>query len=73
MKIALLYISLGALLAMAIGALALAFLHGGMPRISLHGWIAMGLGTVLSLAVGGGLMALVFHSARNGHDETGTF
>jgi hypothetical protein len=32
------------------------------------GWIALGLGAFFSLAVGGGLMALVFHSSRKGHD-----
>jgi len=33
------------------------------------GVIAMIAGTVLSLLVGGGLMALVFHSARQGYDD----
>jgi hypothetical protein len=37
--------------------------------MSIHGWIALTLGTILSLAVGGGLMALVFHSARRGYDD----
>jgi hypothetical protein len=37
--------------------------------MSVHGWIALGLGTFLSLAVGGGLMALVFYSARKGYDD----
>jgi hypothetical protein len=37
--------------------------------MSIHGWIALTLGTVLSLALGGGLMALVFHSARRGYDD----
>ena len=32
------------------------------------GWIALGLGVFFSLAVGGGLIALVFHSSRRGHD-----
>ena len=31
--------------------------------------LAMIAGTVLSLLVGGGLMALVFHSARQGYDD----
>jgi hypothetical protein len=38
-------------------------------KISAHGWVALGLGTFLSLALAGGLMALVFHSARRGYDE----
>ncbi|MDX2237850.1 MAG: hypothetical protein NW203_09840 [Hyphomonadaceae bacterium] len=37
--------------------------------LSLHGWIALGLGVVLSLALAGGLMALVFISHRRGYDE----
>ena len=37
--------------------------------MSIHGWIALSLGTFLSLAVGGGLMALVFYSARKGYDD----
>ncbi len=37
--------------------------------IGIHGWIALTLGAVFSLAVGGGLMALVFISSRRGHDE----
>jgi hypothetical protein len=37
--------------------------------IGVHGWVALVLGVVFSLAVGGGLMALVFVSSRRGHDE----
>ncbi len=37
--------------------------------ISAHGYIAMALGVVLSIVVGGGLMALLFFSARSGHDD----
>lgn len=37
--------------------------------IGWHGWIALILGSVLSLAVGGGLMALAFHSSRHGYDD----
>lgn len=38
-------------------------------EISTHGWIAMTAGIVLSLIIGGGLMALVFFSARRGYDD----
>jgi len=38
-------------------------------HMSLNGWIAMSLGIVLSLALGGGLMALTFFSARRGYDD----
>ena len=34
-----------------------------------HGWLAMALGILFSLLVGGGLMALVFYSSRHGYDE----
>lgn len=45
------------------------FLVGRFPVISMHGWIAMGLGTVLSLALGFGLMWLSFYSSRHGFDD----
>lgn len=37
--------------------------------MTVHGWIALGLGTVFSLAIGIGLMALMFFSSRSGHDD----
>lgn len=37
--------------------------------IGIHGWIALILGVIFSLAVGGGLMALVFVSSRRGYDD----
>jgi len=40
--------------------------------MSTHGWIALGLGTVFSLVIGCGLMALMFFSSRSGHDEIAT-
>jgi hypothetical protein len=40
--------------------------------MSKHGWIALGLGTVFSLLIGCGLMALMFFSSRSGHDEIAT-
>jgi hypothetical protein len=66
MKIFLLTISLGGILAAVMfGALS----GWDASYMSIHGWIALGLGTFLSLAVGGGLMALVFYSARKGYDD----
>jgi hypothetical protein len=41
----------------------------GPVEMSIHGWIAMGIGVVFSMAVGIGLMALVFFSARQGYDD----
>jgi hypothetical protein len=39
---------------------------GAMP---LYGYLAIGGGVVMSLLVGGGLMALVFYSSRHGYDD----
>ena len=41
----------------------------GDTQMSIHGWIALGLGTVFSLVIGSGLMALMFYSSRSGYDE----
>ena len=41
----------------------------GDVEIGRNGWIALALGTLLSLGLGGGLMALVFYSSRSGHDD----
>lgn len=62
------------LLTIALGAILAAVLFGVLTNwdasaMSIHGWIALSLGTFLSLAVGGGLMALVFYSARRGYDD----
>jgi hypothetical protein len=43
----------------------------GASEISGAGWLAMGLGVVATLALGIGLMALVFISSRHGYDEIG--
>lgn len=66
MKVFLLTISLGGILALVMfGTLT----GWDSSEMSLHGWIALGLGTFVSLALGGGLMALVFHSANKGYDD----
>jgi TRAP-type C4-dicarboxylate transport system permease small subunit len=41
----------------------------GESAISPAGWLAMGLGVLVTLALGIGLMALVFISNRRGFDE----
>jgi hypothetical protein len=43
---------------------------GGGADVPVSGYVAMAFGVVVSLAVGFGLMALVFYSSRNGYDET---
>lgn len=60
---------LGALLLAAIGGLFVAITLGKMPHISVHGWIAMSIGVVMSLVVGCGLMWLSFYSSRHGFDD----
>lgn len=66
MKTFLLVLVLGGMLAVVMfGVLT----NWDASAMSIHGWIALGLGTFVSLAVGGGLMALVFHSARKGYDD----
>jgi hypothetical protein len=42
---------------------------GNGADVSTSGYVAMTLGVVVSLAVGFGLMALVFYSSRKGYDE----
>jgi hypothetical protein len=37
--------------------------------VPMSGYVAMALGVIFSLAVGVGLMALVFYSSRKGFDE----
>jgi hypothetical protein len=41
----------------------------GDVGIGLNGWIALLLGIVVTMAVGIGLMALIFISSRRGYDE----
>jgi len=43
----------------------------GDSEISVSGWLAMGLGIIVTLALGIGLMSLVFISSRRGYDEIG--
>jgi hypothetical protein len=65
-KFALLVLALGALLIASLWGVADAFKD---VQMSLNGWIALGLGVFLSLALGMGLMGLVFFSARRGYDD----
>ena len=41
----------------------------GGPGIGWQGYLALGLGAGLSLLIGGGLIALMFVSARRGYDD----
>jgi hypothetical protein len=43
----------------------------GDSDIRPAGWIAIGFGVIITLALGVGLMTLVFISSRRGYDELG--
>ena len=66
---ALVVLSLLGLLALAIWFAVGAWVRFGGEPIPLYGYLAIAGGVVLSLAVGGGLMALVFYSNRHGYDD----
>ena len=42
---------------------------GLVGDVPLYGWFAIAGGVVFSLALGGGLMALMFYSERHGYDD----
>jgi len=37
--------------------------------MTIHGWIAYGLGVLVSITLAGGLFFLTFKSARDGYDD----
>jgi hypothetical protein len=57
-----------AIVAVILAALWLSGVFGDM-EMSLNGVIALTLGVTLTVFLGVGLMALVFYSGRNRHDE----
>jgi hypothetical protein len=57
-----------AFLAAALWYAASSFVVGGPPMPPI-GYVAMAGGIIVSLAVGCGLMALLFYSSRHGYDE----
>ena len=69
MRKILLFAPLFALLALAIWFVGAAWVHLAGDAIPMYGWFAIGGGVVISLLVGGGLMALVFYSNRHGYDD----
>ena len=57
-------------LVLAIGVVIVVFWTSlGDSDVSPAGWIAMGFGVIVTLALGIGLMALIFISSRYGYDE----
>jgi hypothetical protein len=57
------------LLGATAGVMVWAWQEMGEVEISRHGLIALGLGALATLALGAGLMALVFFSNRRGYDD----
>ena len=69
MKVALLIIVLGGLLTAAVATAVYVWISLGEVAVSGHGLAALLLGAFLSIALGAGLMFLVFYSSRHGHDD----
>jgi len=63
---------LAVLLIMLVGTIVVSYLgwtSAAGTDVPASGYIALALGVIFSLAVGFGLMALVFYSSRAGYDE----
>jgi hypothetical protein len=69
MRIFLLVAALGVMLAVSLSLAAYLWWDIGEVEMGIHGLIAMVLGALLSLLLGGGLMALVFYSHKRGYDD----
>jgi len=60
----------GAIIALALTFWGVSSMWAQMGvTMSLHGWIAYGLGVVVSILLAGGLFFLTFKSARDGYDD----
>lgn len=69
---AILIVALCAMLALVVvGIVWVSDATNGVDDVAMdeNGWIALGLGSFFSLAIGCGLMALMFFSSRRGYDE----
>ena len=63
-------------LAVLLGFLALSVWYAvytwgvlGTSQMSTFGWFALIAGSLITIAVGGGLMTLIFYSSRNDYDR----
>jgi len=63
--------ALAVLAAIAICVVFMVFIGRQLPAVEMgaHGWVALALGTLLSLIVGGGLSAILVIGRRRGYDE----
>jgi hypothetical protein len=57
------------LLSTATAAAITAWTGLGDTKISVHGFLALGLGVLATFGLGAGLMFLVFYSNRRGYDD----
>ena len=63
-------VMIGGLVALIAAGWAVVEIWGQLGvTMSMHGWIAYGLGALASLALSGGLFALLFVSSRRGYDD----
>lgn len=69
MRILILITVLGGLLVASAVAIAFAWTGIADTEISRHGILALVLGVTFTLALGVGLMFLVFYSSRHGYDD----
>jgi hypothetical protein len=69
MRKLMLLVPLFALLAGAFWFAGVSWQHFAGDSIPAYGYVAIAGGVLISLLVGGGLMALAFYSSRHGYDE----
>ena len=69
MKVLTIIVTLAALLGLAVYGALDAWRALEDTAISVHGWIALGAGVLVTFALGAGLMFLVFYSNRKGYDD----
>ena len=69
MKTALIILTLGGLLAFAVGVSAYVWWQLEDVELGVYGTIALILGIIFTLATGVGLMRLMYYSHKHGHDD----